>query len=368
VRVLIDAHMIGSNETGNETYAKGLLTGLAEVKFAEFAAAIDPNLVSEPPDEAIEWLPLYPSGNWARLSFTLFKICRKWRADILHTTYVAPFFVPCSLIVAVHDISFRRYPRFFSPRDRLLFATLLPMTLRRADAVITLSMHAKKEILRVYPYLAGKVHVVFGAPDPMFKPITDNKSLNSVKLRYGIKSEFLLSVGNLQPRKNLCRLIKAFSLIRGDIDQMQLVIVGGAKWHVSEIYDLVSRLGLEKNVVFTSYVSDKDLVALYNLARVFVYPSLYEGFGLPILEAMACGTPVICSNTSSMPEVAGDAAVLIDPHNVEQIAETLLFVLLDPKLKQDLRERGLERATGFSWRRTAQQTLEVCRQVLRMKG
>jgi glycosyltransferase involved in cell wall biosynthesis len=192
--------------------------------------------------------------------------------------------------------------------------------------------------------------------------------LNSVKLRYGIKSEFLLSVGNLQPRKNLCRLIKAFSLIRGDIDQMQLVIVGGAKWHVSEIYDLVSRLGLEKNVVFTSYVSDKDLVALYNLARVFVYPSLYEGFGLPILEAMACGTPVICSNTSSMPEVAGDAAVLIDPHNVEQIAETLLFVLLDPKLKQDLRERGLERATGFSWRRTAQQTLEVCRQVLRMKG
>ena len=366
MRVVVDAHMVGSHETGNETYIVNLLSNLARLQDVRCAAAVahDSRLPAVLQDAAIELLPLRPHGNWARLVCTLPSACRRWQADILHVTYVGPLPATCPLVVTVHDVAFKHYPDFFSPRDRLLFATLLPFTLRRASAVITGSMHAKQEILGFYPFLDGKVHVTPDSPGPLFQPIGEKQSLQAIQSRYGIRTEFILAVGNLQPRKNLLRLISAFASIRGQRGPIQLVIAGKAQWQSSAVYAAVRRLGVERDVAFTGYVIDEDLVLLYNAAKVFVYPSIYEGFGLPVLEAMACGTPVVTSNTSSMPEVAGDAALLVDPYQERHIESAIQQILTNSELASSLSRKGLKRAQGFSWHRTAQQTARVYQAVL----
>jgi glycosyltransferase involved in cell wall biosynthesis len=267
------------------------------------------------------------------------------------------------MVVTVHDVSFKHHPEFFSARDRLLFATLLPITLRRAAAVITVSNHAQQAILRAYPYVSGRVHVAWNAPSPIFRPIAQPELLLSIRRRYGIRNGFVLAVGNIQPRKNLVRLIQAFAAIRQQWESLQMVIVGQAQWRSSAAYHEVKHLGLEQDVIFPGYVTEEELVLLYNAAQVFVYPSIYEGFGLPILEAMACGTPVVASNTTSMPEVAGEAALLVSPHNPEDIAGAMNMLLHDPRLRRTLRARGLEQANRFSWTKTARQTLAVYRAV-----
>lgn len=366
MKIVVDAHMVGSRETGNETYVVNLLLNLARLPGIECAAGVmsDVNLPALLHDSSLKLFPLCPSGNLARLVYTLPAMCQRWQADVLHVTYIGPFFVPCPLVVTVHDVAFKHHPEFFSPRDRLLFATLLPVTLQRASAVITVSRHARQEIIALFPYLSGKVHVTPEAASTLFRPIGEEGSLQTVRSRYGIRSEFILAVGNLQPRKNLLRLISAFASVRHRMKSVQLVVAGKAQWKSSAIYAEVKRLGLESDIVFTGYVSDEDLALLYNAAKVFVYPSIYEGFGLPILEAMACGTPVVTSNTSSMPEVAGDAAILIDPYQEEQIGDAIQQVLTNPDLRLSLSEKGLKHAQRFSWHRTAQETVRVYQTVL----
>jgi glycosyltransferase involved in cell wall biosynthesis len=364
LRVLVDAHMVGARETGNETYIVNLLQGLSRLAGVECGAAIAPDSIPALHLPDVEFVPLRLSGNWMRLLYALPSACRTWRADILHVTYVGPFFAPCPTVVTVHDVAFRHYPAFFSPRDRLLFATLLPATLRRARAVITVSRHAQQEILRAYPYLAGKVHVTLEAAGTMFRPIGQEELHQSVCSRYGIHTEFVLAVGNIQPRKNLLRVVNAFAAIRQQRESIQLVIVGKAQWRSSAVYAEVQRLGLERDVVFTGYVPDEDLVLLYNAAQVFVFPSIYEGFGLPILEAMACGTPVVTSNRSSMPEVAGEAALLVDPYDGGAIAEAVSLLLQDEDLRRIRGIKGIEQAGRFSWTETARQTLGVYQDIV----
>jgi glycosyltransferase involved in cell wall biosynthesis len=182
--------------------------------------------------------------------------------------------------------------------------------------------------------------------------------------RYGVEPPYILYVGSLEKRKNLPRLLQAYARLRQDLPGWKLVIVGARKWKSAPIFDTLSRLGLEPYVHFTGFVEEDDLPALYNGADLFCFPSLYEGFGLPVLEAMACGTPVVTSSTSSLPEVAGEAALLVDPYDVEAIAAAMRRVLSDPELAQDLRARGLARAAQFTWERTARETIAVYERVL----
>lgn len=366
MRIVVDAHMAGKGETGNETYVVNLVSNLAQLPNMRCAAAVMPEAKLPAPLQKgdVEILSLSSSRNWMRLIHALPTLCKNWRADLLHVTYTGPFFTSCPLVVSVHDISFKHYPEFFSPRDRLLFATLLPLTLRRASAVITISEYSKQKILDSFPFLNGKMYVTLLAPNTLFQPVREGELLQAIRTRYGIHSRFILAVGNLQPRKNLLRLISAFATIRRQIDLVQLVIVGKDQWQSSKIYARVKQLNVEDDVIFTGYVSDEDLMLLYNAADVYVYPSIYEGFGLPILEAMACGTPVVTSNTTSMPEVAGDAALLVDPFQEDQIVYAIQRILTESDLALSLSNKGLERVRQFSWQKTAQQTVAIYQLIL----
>jgi glycosyltransferase involved in cell wall biosynthesis len=232
--------------------------------------------------------------------------------------------------------------------------------------VITGSNQTKTDLIKYFGLNADKVVVTPYGVDPCFRPITDKQRFVEVKTKYGIDNEFILYVGNLQPRKNLVRLFLAFERlkIKRKINE-KLVIVGKKAWLYQDIFKTYEQLKAKEEIIFTGYVPTEEIPVLYSAARIFVYPSLYEGFGLPPLEAMACGVPVLTSLVSSLPEVVGDSALLVDPYSVEEIANGIERLLSDEKLRLSLREKGLRKASTFSWRRTAELTLAVYRDALR---
>jgi glycosyltransferase involved in cell wall biosynthesis len=357
VRVLVDAHMLGHRETGNETYVRGLLAGLASLGGVTVAAAVSPDhQVDRAWHDAITWLYLPTSSSVSRLSGNLAELGRRWNADVLHATYIAPYRSHCPVVISVHDVSFKRFPEYFSWRDRVLFSTLLPSSLRRAAAILTLSSHARDELQRYYPDLRTPIHVVPAAPHATFRPIDVNRVAGTLA-RLHIQRPFLVAVGSVQPRKNLARLIEAFADVRRRHADLQLAIVGPSGFRASTLEATIVGRGLGHAVRLLGYVSEEDLVAVYNAAVALVYPSVYEGFGLPVVEAMACGRPVIAANTSSLPEVAGDAALLVVPFDVSALAAAMDQLLADPRAAEDLGARGLAHVARFSWQRTASTAL-----------
>ncbi len=348
--------MVGQKETGNETYVRGLVSGLASIEGVSVAAAIAPAGDRSTFPASVETLPLPSPSSWHRLAGGLAALCRAWRCDVAHATYIAPYRLPCPVALSVHDVSFRRFPEFFSARDRFLFRTSLPHSLSRAAAVVTLSSHARREIETYYPGCAAKTFVVPGAPAGSAR-LLDRGTVGAVLAKYGVMPPFLLAVGNLQPRKNLLRLIDAYDAVRARHSGVRLVIVGPDGFKSSQVHEAVALRGLSAHVQWLGYVTDDELAGLYNAAVALVYPSIYEGFGLPAVEAMACGCPVIAANSSSLPEVVGDAGVLVDPLNVPALSAAIEQVLTDPDLARGLRARGLARAATFSWRQSAEAAL-----------
>lgn len=362
---MVDAHMVGRRETGNETYVVGLLSGLARLPEVEVAAVVSPDapLPPELTSGGVELLPLRSSSNWARVGWRLARCSDAWKPDVLHSTYIAPLRCRCPLVLTVHDVSFQRFPKFFSPRDRVLFATLFPSSLRRAAVVLTISQHARREITHFYPRLRTPVRSIPLGIGRVFRPVTDESRLRELRRRYDTGATFILAVGNLQPRKNLPALVRAFRRVREQMPDVRLVIAGQGQWQTSPLFELVRSLDLSDRVVFPGYVAREDLPGLYSAARLFVYPSTYEGFGLPILEAMACGTPVVAVDTASIPEVAGDAALLTETPGDDDLATAILRVLEDASLARKLARRGLRRAERFSWDQTARQTVAAYHEV-----
>ena len=276
--------------------------------------------------------------------------------------HVLPIVHPRRSVVTVHDLGYLYYPEAHRLLDRLYLDLSTRYNARAATHLIADSSATKRDLSERYGVEPAKITVVYPGYDvTVFQPVRDEKAIEVVKAQYGIAGDYILFVGTLQPRKNLTRLVKTFSLsnIQYPISNIQLVIAGKKGWLYEEIFQQVEKLGLEGRVVFTGYVPEGDLPALLSGARLFVFPSLYEGFGLPVLEAMACGTPVVCSNTSSLPEVAEDAAVLVDPLDVEGLAAAIGRVLGDEELRAKLIERGFEQAREFSWDRCARETLDV---------
>jgi len=241
-------------------------------------------------------------------------------------------------------------------RHRVLFSLLLPPSLRRAATVLTLSAQARDEIQRFDPGLRAPVRVGPAAPKQIFRPL-DADTAAAVLARHDLRRPFLLAVGSLQPRKNLTRLVEAFDQVRRRHPDIHLVIVGPSGFRASALRDAMANAGLADAVRLLGYVSEDELMALYNAAVALVYPSVYEGFGLPVVEAMACGRPVIAANASSLPEVAGTAALLVDPFDVSAQGSAMERLLADPQAAADLGTRGLARVAQFSWQRTASTAL-----------
>lgn len=284
-------------------------------------------------------------------------------ADLAHApVYVGPLVAPCHVVVTVHDLSFIRYPHLFRPANRLYLRVFTRLSVRRARRVIAVSRHTAGETVRLLRIPQEKVHVVYHGVDPIFRPRPAEK-VESFRRRHGLPERFLLFVGTLEPRKNLVRLIEAFARCRADAGTY-LVLAGARGWYDEEIFATVERLGMGDRVLFPGHVPNAELPLWYNAATAFAYPSLYEGFGLPVLEALACGTPVLTSAASSLPEVAGDGALMVDPFCVEEIADGLHRLLTDESLRETVRRRGLENAARFTWPRTAAETVAVYQQAL----
>ncbi len=269
---------------------------------------------------------------------------------------------PCPVVVSIHDLSFEHLPETFKRRSRAQLRFTVRRSARSAAHILALSEFAREDIIATYGVNPDKVSVVPLAAPAHFGPVSDEKELQRVRQTYGIEGDYILTVGSIQPRKNLRRLLEAYSVLRGtrpEVKLPKLLLVGKCAWLYDETLRAIEQLEVSNLVILTGYVPEADLPALYSGARCFVYPSYFEGFGLPPLEAMQCGTPVIVGNRTSLPEVVGDAAVLVDPFSVEAIAAAIEKVIRDSDLCRTLRVKGLERARLFEWRETARQTLAV---------
>jgi len=296
---------------------------------------------------------------------------REGAYDLFHgTNFDVPLWPGRPTVLTVHDLSTLLHPLTHTPRSVRRARRRLPLMTRVASAVITPSEAVRREVCERLGVPAAKVFAVPEAARSVFRPAPRSESAD-VLARHGVGGDFLLAVGTVEPRKNLLMLLRAFeSLVaEGRARDLRLVVAGGREgWLNRDFYAAVEGSPVKERVVFTGYVSDETLCALYTSCRAFVYPSLYEGFGLPVLEAMACGAPVVCGDTPALAETAGGAALLVEPQDARQLARALLELLEDESARRALAEAGLRRAAHFSWERTARETLAVYGEVLRNSG
>lgn len=301
----------------------------------------------------------------------LAQACASVGTDVLHTPYFAsPLFPNSPTVVTVHDVIPMILPHYGSAWHARIYGRLVSASARRAGAIITVSHTSKQDIVRVLRVPEERVHVIYNAVDPRLHQVCDEAALEGMRDAHGIGERFLLYFGGFDERKNVARIILAYDAARTHFQQPCQLVLAGALNLVGEhpLYPdprpLIRQLGLEEQVIVTGRISEVEKPLLYSAATAFVFPSLYEGFGIPVLEAMACGAPVLTSNSSSLPEVAGDAALMVDPASVEEMAGAMIRLVNEETLRDELRRKGFLRVGHFSWERSARETLAVYRQLL----
>lgn len=361
MRFSVDAHAIGQHLTGNETYVRNLLNCFAtldqEADFITYLSREDAFI-----DVPQRFLKRRVAVNpFVRLGFDLPRRLRQDRPHLLHVQYTAPVFCSTPIVVSVHDVSFLEHPGYFAPFRALQLRCTVSRTVKSAARVIAPSEFSKRRILSSYRLDEDKVVVLPNGVASAFRPMPRESAQRWVHSSFGLCAPFILTVGDLQPRKNHVGLIGAFEKLMRAHPQLphQLVIVGKENWRASTVRAAAKRSSVADRIHFTGFVSDEGLLRLYGACDLFAYPSFYEGFGLPILEAMACGRAVACSNTSAMPEVADSAAILFDPNSEDEIALAMRDLLLNPELRQRMERLGMQRAATFSWEGTAGKTLDL---------
>ncbi|MBI4319519.1 MAG: glycosyltransferase family 4 protein [Chloroflexi bacterium] len=375
MRVGIDARLVYYQRAGISSYVTGLLHGLARVgQGVEYVVLQSrkqhEDLVSDPNFHRI---PLWTPSHHPFEQFALPVELMLRRLDVLHSPdFIPPFVRTSRSVITVHDLAFLAMPEILTDQSASYYRQVEKAVLS-ADAIIAVSSSTKKDIVDRLGAPEGKIVVIPEAAAPHFRPVDNPGWAREAVGKYGLASGFVLFVGTIEPRKNLPTLFNAFDLLLKELDgiadalsfdqPVKLVICGHRGWLCDDVFRALRAMDQPGRVVLTGPVSTRELIALYNQAAMLVLPSLYEGFGLPALEAMACGTPVVASNVSSLPEVVGDAGLLVSPRDAPEIARAMLRLLTNRALRDDLTRRGLQRARSFSWERTASETLAVYRRV-----
>ncbi len=372
MRIGINGRLLLKEKTGVGNYTENLYRHLKKILPEDEILLYDDERKNEllyPPLQKIQkrWIrkPLYLL--W--LNFLFPSLLKKDGVDLLHSpNFTPPLHLNIKSVVTFHDMVFFKFPEL---RDSYLYwkysVKITPILAKVADRVIAISESAKKDILEYLPIDEGKIDVVYEGVEDSFRPIYDQENLEDCRKRYNLPSKFILSLGAIEPRKNLINLVKAYAnvlKVNSQLSEIKLVIAGKRASGYAELLKTIKDLSFQDQIIFTGYIPEADLPLIYNLAKVLAFPSLYEGFGLPPIEAMACGIPVLVSNIPALREVVGDAGGLVNPLDTGDIAKSLYNLLTDSALYSKMRGRGLSRSKFFSWERCARETLKVYEKTL----
>jgi len=366
LHIAIDAHSVGAGLGGNETYATNLIEALADID------SVNRYTLYVTKKEAVErfanrWPNVHlrltlPHTPLVRIPLTLTVELRRRPVDILHVQYTSPPFTPCPVVNTIHDLSFEHLPETFKRRSWRQMRLTIRRSAQSAAHILTDCDFARDDILKTYGIAPERVTAVPLAAAVRFSPVRDESELDRVRNKYGINGKYILTVGSIQPRKNIPRLIRAYSMLcrERNLEPLpKLVVVGKRGWLYEDTLATAESSTVRDRIILTGYVDDKDLPALYSAASCFVYPSYFEGFGIPPLEAMRCGTPTITGDRTCFPEIIGDAGLMVDPFDEQAIKRGIVRVLTEQTLRDELIEKGLERANSYDWLKTARQTLDV---------
>lgn len=376
MRIGFDYTVAVTETAGIARYTSELMKALLEMDLSnEYVLIITKDAREDPartlPREVeIRKLPFSHQGEWMiwhRLGLPLPVEFFTGKVEVFHSPdALLPPLHHARGVVTIHDLSHMIYPEYMDPGIAKFFDKAMRKSIERARMVIAVSEATKQDLVRLLGVSEDKIEVIYNGVSTKFSPVRDEEQLSNMRNRYKIVHPFILSIGSVQPRKNLQRLITAYSILRQRRELThQLLFIGGGGWLSDDLFRQIEGLGVAEDIRFLGYVPDEELPTLICLADVFAFPSLYEGFGLPALEAMACGTPVVSSNISAMPEVLGDAALLVDPLDVECLAETLRQILLNDQLRTELTKQGFKRSQRFTWVKAAQKYLEVYERAFR---
>lgn len=377
MKIGIDIRLIGKKRTGDEAVFFNLVKNLAQIDtandyflYTDRDPKKDRGLAEEirklelKDNFKIIYINL-PNRFWWNF-WTLPNCLRKNATDVFHTQYIAPFWLPknVKLILTIHDISFNFYPQFIKKIDLFFLKMLIPRSLRMAAKIIAVSKFTKSEIEKYYKIPSGKIAVAYNGIDfRLFNQNISPEKLEIIRKKYHLPENFILYIGTLQPRKNISALVETMQIFseKYNLQGLKLVVAGNRKARNFDprIDETIKKYNLQKNIIFPGWIDEEDKPALFKLARCFVFPSLYEGFGIPIVEAMSAGTPVVCSNQEALLEVGGSAILSSNPDDANQMAENIYKALKDEGIRSDLMKRGIERAKYFSWRKNAEKTLEI---------
>lgn len=374
MRIVINCQLLSMHRSGVGRYIRDIVDALARIdNDNEYVLLINSRVkngifpVMKNIKKKLTKFPIQSAASriiWEQLFLPL--NLRQERADVAHfpgQSYPLLSFC-CASVITVHDLTYNVYPETYTLSKRIYKNTVMHTAIARADKIIVDAKSTKKDILDRYGISEERIVVINCGLNDIFKQIKDFKLLENTREKLGLPQHFILHVGTLSPGKNLMSLLDAYAILKRKIDSLhKLVVVGPTGWLYDSIFERVSHLRLKDDVTFLGYIEDVDLVHIYNLADIFVLVSLYEGFGFPPLEAMACGTPVVTSNAGSLPEVVGEAALMVDPRDVEGLAKTMEKLLMDSALRDELIEKGFARTKLFSWEETARKTLAVYKEV-----
>jgi glycosyltransferase involved in cell wall biosynthesis len=369
VRIGIDAHCLGQGKTGNETYTYNLVKNLSllEPDGIDYLIYLTSRGESESgclTGPGFRTKRIRPENPFIRIPISFAIESRTESLNLLHAQYFLPHHLNCQTVLTVHDVLYERFPHFFTKADYYRNKIGIPWSCRRADHIITVSESSKQDLMSFYGLRPERITVTYHGADACYRPIDKEESKERLR-KYGIREDFILYVGTIQPRKNIPRLLSAFAQLKQKKKlPHKLVIVGPKAWLVEETSRALRDHPAKDDIIVTGYVPRYDLPYFYNAATVFAYVSIAEGFGLPVLEAMACGVPTVTSRGSALEEIAGGAAALVDPLDDVAIASTILDLLLDADRRANLRALGLQRSAQFTYRKMALQTQAIYHQLL----